>query len=129
MSKRSHLETGFLRTWEAVYGLDLRPEREYRFAAPDRQWRFDFCWPAFRVAVEIDGGIFVGGGHNRGLQFTQNCEKLNAAVMRGWRVLRFTTLDLRQQPVQCVEAVGKLIEMIAGQKFPKIEDKQRELFA
>lgn len=37
-----------------------------------------------------------------------------AAVMRGWRVLRYTTLDLRKRPVQCVEEVGTLLASIAA---------------
>jgi hypothetical protein len=31
--------------------------REYRFAREyGKQWRFDFAWPAVRIALEVDGG-------------------------------------------------------------------------
>ncbi len=115
MSKKSHLEEAFLFTWNSTIS-GSEPVQQHRFAAPERQWRFDFAWPDALVAVEIDGGIFVGGGHSRGMQFTGDCEKLNAAVMRGWSVLRFTTVDLRKRPVQCVEEVARLLEMKRGTK-------------
>ena len=68
---------------------------EHRFALSiGRQWRFDFAWPDRMLAVEIDGGAFSGGRHTRGAGFVEDCRKLNAAVLMGWRVLRFTAGDL-----------------------------------
>jgi very-short-patch-repair endonuclease len=65
-------------------------EREYRFN-PERRWRFDFAWPNPKVAVEIDGGIYqaLPGRHNRGAGMEKDNEKLNWAVSRGWKPLRF----------------------------------------
>lgn len=84
----SHLEELFA---IHVRAEGLAPaEREYRFARPERQWRFDFAWPAALVAVEIEGGIWAKGRHTRGSGFTDDCEKYNAAALRGWRVFRFT---------------------------------------
>lgn len=65
------------------------PEREYRFH-PSRRWRFDFAWPSARLAVEIEGGSWLYGRHNRPTGFAADCEKYNQAIMAGWRVLRFT---------------------------------------
>jgi very-short-patch-repair endonuclease len=65
------------------------PEREYRFDGK-RRWRFDFAWPTQLVAVEVEGGIWNGGRHVTGKGFTADTEKYNAAVVAGWRVLRFT---------------------------------------
>jgi very-short-patch-repair endonuclease len=67
------------------------PVREYRFAAPERDWRFDFAWPAYRIAVEVEGGTWSDGAHTRGKGYEEDLEKYNDAVQRGWRVLRFTT--------------------------------------
>ena len=68
---------------------------EHRFAALiGRQWRFDFAWPDRMLAVEIDGGAFSNGRHTRGAGFVEDCRKLNAATLLGWRVLRFTAGDL-----------------------------------
>ena len=66
---------------------------EHYFARPQRQWRFDFCWPQEKVAVEVEGGSWMPGGgrHNRGQGFENDCEKYVEATLRGWRVLRVTT--------------------------------------
>lgn len=58
---------------------------------PSRQWRFDAAIPSLMLAVEVDGGTRTGGRHVRGDGFERDCEKLNAAALLGWRVLRFTT--------------------------------------
>jgi very-short-patch-repair endonuclease len=65
------------------------PKREHRFAL-SRLWRFDFAWPEYKLAVEIDGGTWSGGSHVRGKGVERDCEKRNAAVMDGWRILRYT---------------------------------------
>lgn len=68
------------------------PETEVRFAwaAMHRAWRLDLAWPADMLAVEVDGATWTQGRHTRGLGYEADCEKLNAAVLLGWRVLRFT---------------------------------------
>jgi hypothetical protein len=70
------------------------PVREFKFA-PQRQFRFDFAWPARGLAVECEGGIWSRGAHTRGLHFAQDCTKYNLAAMLGWRVLRLTEVHLR----------------------------------
>lgn len=73
----------------ATSGLP-RPVEEHRFDEQHgRKWRFDFAWPDHKVALEVEGGVFSGGRHVRGAGFKADCEKYNAAVMQGWRVLRF----------------------------------------
>jgi very-short-patch-repair endonuclease len=44
-------------------------------------------WP---ILIEIDGGSWVAGRHTRGKGFEADMEKLNAAALLGYRVLRFT---------------------------------------
>ena len=74
--------------------VGLKPEREFRFH-PSRRWRFDFSFPEQFVAVEVEGGIFVKGAHTRGAHFRSDCEKYNAAVELGWRVLRYTDREIK----------------------------------
>jgi very-short-patch-repair endonuclease len=62
---------------------------EHRFDAT-RKWRFDRAWLACKLAVEIEGGTWANGRHSRGAGMRKDAEKYNAAVLQGWRVLRFT---------------------------------------
>lgn len=55
-----------------------------------RKWRFDFAWPEYRIALEIEGGTHIGGRHNRGKGYEADCEKYNCATLAGWAVLRAT---------------------------------------
>jgi very-short-patch-repair endonuclease len=70
-------------------GLPM-PTPEYRFH-PTRRWRFDLAWPDKSIAVEVDGAVYTGGRHTRGKGFENDMEKVNAAVLAGWAVLRFST--------------------------------------
>lgn len=65
------------------------PIDEYRFAPP-RLWRFDFAWLEERVAVEVEGGLYVGGRHSRAAGFEADAEKYAEAAIAGWLVLRVT---------------------------------------
>lgn len=83
---KSHLERDFL--YLVLSEGFPRPEREYRFC-PSRFWRFDFAWVDKKVAVEISGGIWTRGKHNRGKGMLNDMEKVNAAVTMGWKVLTY----------------------------------------
>jgi very-short-patch-repair endonuclease len=117
------LERGFMTVWRGVARGALEPKREFRFHSL-RQWKFDFAWPECRVAVEVEGGIFIRGGHNRGMIYTQNCEKYNAATILGWAVLRYTTKDLESRPVQCCREVLEFLKTRQGMG-PAREDAKR----
>lgn len=76
---------------EAAFEIQLRAERldyaqEYRFC--ERMWRFDFAFPAQKVAVEIEGGIWTNGRHSRGKGMESDMRKYNRAASLGWIVLR-----------------------------------------
>ena len=74
-----------------LVALDMLPaEREYRFDVNGRKWRFDFAWPHYKVACEVEGGTFVQGRHTRGAAFEKDAEKYNEAAIQGWLVLRVT---------------------------------------
>jgi very-short-patch-repair endonuclease len=79
------------------YGGVPAPEAEYRFHDV-RQWRFDYCWPDRKVALEVDGGLYTGGRHSRGAGMEKDQEKLNFAAALGWRVLRTTPRKLTRLP-------------------------------
>ena len=127
--KTSSLESKFIALWNSREALAAAqwvgelpsPRRELRFHAK-RKWRFDFAWPGYRVAVEMDGGIFTGGRHSRGgPQYADGAEKRNAATMLGWRVLTYTTLDVRQRPIQMIQEICNLLRQ------GKIEGAEEQL--
>jgi very-short-patch-repair endonuclease len=85
---------------------------EHKFH-PIRRWRFDFSWPALKVACEIDGGTWAGGRHTRGTGFENDCVKINAAILLGWRVLRFTPAMIEDG-----RAIKVLEELLLNRREP-----------
>jgi len=111
MSKVSKLEAQFIRMWDMYSQSCTEPMvTEYRFAPP-RMWRFDFAFPSVQVAVEIEGAIWTGGRHTRGGGYEKDTEKYNAAVMEGWRVLRYSGGMLSKDPQGVINEVLELIEL------------------
>ena len=82
--------------------------REFRFH-PVRKWRFDFAYPAHRLGIEVEGGVWNGGRHTRGAGFSEDCAKYNQATFLGWRIYRFTP-DM----VKSGEAVSMIASALRG---------------
>ena len=74
---------------------DLKVEcvKEHRFH-PKRKWRFDYAIPEYKIALEVEGGVWTGGRHIRAQGFLGDMEKYNTATLMGWRVFRTTPDDL-----------------------------------
>lgn len=102
----SALETHLL-TSMRLSGLP-EPEREYRFH-PTRKWRLDFAWPSLRWAVEVEGGIYRGGGHTHVKDLKRDMEKHNALAVMGWRCLR-----VHGDQVRSGEAVALIRQALDG---------------
>jgi hypothetical protein len=81
----SHLEQQFADLWLDLYP-DIDLHSEYRFSPP-RRYRWDFCHLESKVAIEIQGGVWMGkSGHSGGTGLVKDYEKLCLAAARGWRV-------------------------------------------
>jgi very-short-patch-repair endonuclease len=93
---RSHLRTAEFPAWV----------EEHRFH-PTRKWRFDFAWPANRLACEVEGGTWIHGRHTRGAGFTADCEKYNEAAADGWTVIRVTAEQIDNG--QAVAWLGRVL--------------------
>lgn len=65
------------------------PQREFKFHH-NRDWRFDYCWPEKKIAVEVQGMP-----HRIRERFLADVEKLAMAQIHGWRVLLVAGQDVR----------------------------------
>jgi len=90
-TKRTELARRLERDMEAA-GIPT-PVKEYHFH-PTRKWAFDYAWPDRNLAVEVDGGVFAQGRHQRPMGVVNDNDKLNEAARLGWTVLRFTRIEI-----------------------------------
>lgn len=75
--------------------MNIEMVKEFRFDE-SRKWRFDFAWPAQKIAVEFEGGIYLQkSGHNTAKHYTKDTEKYNTATVLGWRVIRVTAINYK----------------------------------
>ena len=65
---------------------------EYRFHPP-RRWRFDYACLGLKIAVELNGGNFVGGRHSNPVALGKEYEKMSQAAADGWAVLICTPMS------------------------------------
>lgn len=105
-------------------GLGGPWEREYRFAAEHvgtgsglrrrldaaglKDWRFDFARPDLLVAVEVEGGAWVMGRHNRAAGFHADLMKYDAALRLGWTVYRCDGRMIREG--RAIETIRRMID-------------------
>ena len=99
----SRLEKRFEMLWEAQGGPEL--EKEFRFH-PVRKWRADFAHLPSRTLIEIEGGIYVNGRHNRGAGFAADLEKYLEAGLSGWRLIRLGPNELTG------EIIARLVTLV-----------------
>ena len=81
--------------------------REFKFH-PTRKWRFDLAWVNHRLAVECDGGQrsnSTGGKHNS----ADDYEKINAANILGWKVLRYQGGIIIKNPHKIYEDIQEVL--------------------
>jgi very-short-patch-repair endonuclease len=88
---------------------DLVPEHKFH---PTRRWRFDYAYPVVKLAIEVEGGIYSYGRHTRGKGYTEDCRKYNAAILEGWKVIRFTQEMLRNEFDDCINIVKQAISSL-----------------
>lgn len=91
-------------------------ESEYK-GINGRKFRFDCANPEKKIAIEIEGGLWITGRHNRPVGMIQDLEKYNLAVLEGWKILRYT-------PEMLVKTPWKIIRDIRLLCGPSIADTQ-----
>lgn len=96
-SPPSRLERRFALYWNSIGGPTL--EREFRFH-PQRKWRADFAHLESRTLIEIEGGIYIQGRHNRAAGFIADAEKYIEAFLAGWNVVRVISAQITAPTVE-----------------------------
>ena len=100
---RSWLEAAFRRL-VAEAGLPP-PVQQHPVDAGGRRVTLDACYPAERVAIELDGRAY----HLAATDWAADLRRQNAVVLAGWTLLRFTASDLRDCPGAVVAAVRRAL--------------------
>jgi very-short-patch-repair endonuclease len=91
--------------WQKLNGPEL--EKEFRFH-PIRKWRADFAHLGSRTLIEIEGGIYIYGRHNRPAGFAADLGKYFEASLAGWRVVRLGPKELT------LEHLERLVALMAS---------------
>lgn len=108
----SYLEENFLLLWEAKF-----PEKKLvrqKKIIPRRRFAFDFAEEESKVAIEIQGGIWITSGHTSGTGVTSDCEKSILAAREGWIVLPLVDSMISDE---YLEIINKIIENRKREKY------------
>ena len=69
------------------------PEAEHKFL-DNRRFKFDYAYPEVKLAIEVEGGVWIKGRHNRASGYIKDMEKYNLANENLWHILRYTPQQL-----------------------------------
>lgn len=90
------------------------PEVEHKFHHK-RKFKFDYAYPKVKLAIEVEGGLWIRGRHNRASGYIRDMEKYNLANELGWNILRYTPQQLtKEETIRQVCAVHNHKSNICG---------------
>ncbi|QEL01580.1 hypothetical protein FKG96_12435 [Olivibacter sp. LS-1] len=91
-NKEKHADP-FVQLVKQELGLDVWPE--FYFSV-ERQYRIDYAIPTHKIAIEVDGGIWMKGnsGHSSGTGIKRDMEKSNLLQAMGWWLIRIEPSSL-----------------------------------
>ncbi len=78
----AHLTRGMEREYK--FGKHLGPKGRVAY------WRFDFAWPDYHIALEVEGSGGKFSRHRTYVGYEGDCRKYNRAVLDAWGVVRVT---------------------------------------
>ena len=106
---QSDLEQRFRRT--VVPSLVMKPA--YQFLPPwrtDGIGRVDVAFPSHRLIVELDGRRW----HSRDAQWEEDHRRDQEALVNGWRTLRFTYRQVRDEPRMVASTTNNVLVLCAN---------------
>lgn len=104
---------GVIKTTLPSYYGTMVPE----FQFSQYRYRFDYCWPQFKVAVDIQGGIYHNrkkgrqSGHVSIKGMENDMMKINLAQSLGWVMLQLSPRKIKQQPYYVAETIVKCVQL------------------
>lgn len=104
----------FLHAWNVLAPGMVKPEQEYFFDKHiKRRHHFDFAFPLYMIAVEVEGNAWHVRGGGKHMQ-DADMEKYNIAVMLGWRVFRFSPAMLKNEPSKHIGMILEAMDYGSG---------------
>jgi very-short-patch-repair endonuclease len=92
-TKRTPIEEEMARQLREAGLSEFR--RNARFVA-GRRYEADFWFPELRLALEVDGGVFLPrGGHTSGVGYTNDRERDVEATLQGILTVRYTSEQVK----------------------------------
>lgn len=82
------------------------PVPEFTDSVPGRRFRLDIAFPEQMLAIEVDGHK-SHGKHRAG--FEKDREKQNLLTLNGWRVLRFSGREIRQNIEEVISTIEGML--------------------
>jgi hypothetical protein len=67
---------------------------EEQFTLPGLNQRWDVCLRPWGLLLEVQGGTWINGKHNRGQGYQDDCTKARLAMLRGWKTIWLTAQDV-----------------------------------
>jgi len=104
------------------------PVLEFSFAkdALGREWRADLAYPEDWILIEIEGGAYTRGRHTRGAGYEDDCEKYTTATVMGYRVLRFTTGQVKRGVAVTMLKVMFGLAPLTGEEFKPKKSRRKK---
>lgn len=83
-----------------------KPMEEFYFM-PGRRFRADRAYPERLILIEVEGGIYQQGRHQRPTGYTNDCIKYSWASILGYTLLRFTApmMQVQDNEEECIAAI------------------------
>ncbi len=99
--------------WEQLKHLNMRAERQYDITVEDGKYKLDFALFCAQgnIDLETDGDYW----HINVERAPEDNRRNNALAAHGWKVMRFTTAQIREEmETYCVPRIAEAVNKMGG---------------